>query len=67
MSKNKQDLRKLFIADLEKNVLDLRQEQFDIRMKKGGGEAVKTHRMREIKRAIARIKTIAHQKQTEGV
>jgi|TARA_B110000459_G_C16624315_1_gene504045 large subunit ribosomal protein L29 len=67
MTKNKQDLKELSIADLSKNILDLRQEQFDIRMKKGSGEPVKTHRMREIKRSIARIKTVVHQKQTEGV
>jgi large subunit ribosomal protein L29 len=67
MAKNKQDLKKLSVADLAKNILELRQEQFDIRMKKGSGESIKTHRMREIKRSIARIKTISHQKQTEGV
>ena len=67
MAKNKQDLKELSIADLAKNILELRKEQFDIRMKKASGEAVKTHRMREIKLSIARIKTILHQKQTEGV
>lgn len=67
MTKNKEDLKKLSIADLGKNILELRKEQFNIRMKKASGEAVKTHKMREIKLSIARIKTIVHQKQTEGV
>ena len=67
MAKNKQDFKELSIADLAKKILELRKEQFDIRMKKTSGEAVKTHKMREIKLNIARIKTILHQKQTEGV
>lgn len=63
----KQDFTKMSVADLTKNILDLRKEQFDLRMKKSSSEDLKTHRIREVRRSIARLKTILHQKQTEGV
>lgn len=59
------DLRQKTKQDLENLVLDLRREQFNLRMQKGSGQAVKTHRFREVRQEIARIKTILREQQVE--
>jgi large subunit ribosomal protein L29 len=58
---NAAELRNKNRAELVKDMLDLRKEHFNLRMQSGSGAAVKTHRFKEIRRAIARIKTILAQ------
>ena len=55
---NTVDLRKKSKADLIKDLLELRKEHFNLRMQKGSGAAVKTHRFKQLKRTMARLKTI---------
>ncbi|MEO6064664.1 MAG: 50S ribosomal protein L29 [Lysobacterales bacterium] len=43
-------------ADFQKELLDLRREQFNLRMQKGAGELTKTHQVRNVRREIARTK-----------
>lgn len=52
------ELRQKDRAGLEKLLLDLRREQFNLRMQKGSGQTVKFSRLREARREIARIKTV---------
>lgn len=44
--------------DLDKLLLELVREHFNLRMQKGSGQAVKPHRLRDVKRDIARVKTV---------
>ncbi len=42
--------------ELQKELLDLRREQFNLRMQKGAGQLTKTHQVRSVRRDIARAK-----------
>jgi large subunit ribosomal protein L29 len=55
------ELRQKNKAELDELILDLRREQFNLRMQKGSGQPIKTHRVRELRREIARIKTIVNE------
>ena len=56
------DLRELSVAELEKKLRDIREEASKIRIEKQTGRLEQTHRIREIRRDIARIETILNQK-----
>ncbi len=43
-------------ADLSAQLLELRREQFNLRMQKGAGQLTQTHQVRKVRREIARIK-----------
>ena len=51
------ELKKSSPADLEKQLLDLRKEQFNLRMQRGTGQLTRPSQMRLVRRNIARIKT----------
>ncbi len=44
--------------ELNDEILSLLQEQFNLRMQRASGQMSKPHRMKQIRRDIARIKTI---------
>ena len=48
--------------DLNKQLLELREEQFKLRMAKATGQLGQTHLLKQTKRDIARVKTILQQK-----
>lgn len=60
------ELKKLSIPDLNQELLNLQQKHFDLRMQRTSGQINHPHRMREIKRGIAQIKTILTQKSKVG-
>jgi large subunit ribosomal protein L29 len=47
---------------MDDQVLALKKEQFNLRFQKATGQLEKSSRVREIRRDVARIKTIANQK-----
>ena len=47
---------------LNEQMLNLKKEQFNLRFQKATGQLEKTGRVRQVRRDIARIKTIAAQK-----
>ena len=55
-------LREKSPADLAAHLLDLRREQFNLRMQKGTGQLNQTHQVRNIRREIARLKSVLGQK-----
>ncbi len=57
---NAVELRKLSVNDLNQKLIELREEQLKLKMK-AMGEKAQTHRLRDIKRVIARIKTLLTQ------
>ena len=59
---NSIELKKLSQDELNKELLKLRKEQFQIRLKMATGALEKTHVIRNIRRTIARIKTIMTEK-----
>lgn len=57
------DLREKTVEDLKQAVLDLREEQFKLRMKQSSGQLSKPHELGKVRRDIARVKTILREKQ----
>jgi len=55
------ELREKSPEDLNKELLALRREQFNLRMQKATGQLSQTHQFGNIRRDIARIKTVLRQ------
>jgi large subunit ribosomal protein L29 len=51
------ELNKKSVADLNSDLVELRREQFNLRMQRGTGQLTQTHQMRNVRRDIARVKT----------
>lgn len=56
------DLRAKNVADLEQDLLGLLREQFNLRMQRGSEQLSRTHLLRQVRRNIARIKTVLGEK-----
>lgn len=52
------ELRSKSGEDLNKELLELRREQFNLRMQKGSGQLTRPSEMKRVRRDIARIKTV---------
>ena len=52
------ELRAKSAADLQKELLDLRREQFNLRMARVTGDPVKPDQFTKVRRNIARLKTV---------
>ena len=52
------ELREKSADQLKAHLLDLRKEQFSLRMKGATGQLSKTHETRRVRREIARVKTL---------
>jgi len=57
------DVRAKTPDELGTLLLDLRKEQFNLRFQRATGQQEGTARMRQVRREIARVKTIAAEKQ----
>lgn len=57
-----EDLRQKSEDELNQQVLDLRKEAFNLRFQRASGQLENTARVRQVRRDIARIKTILHQR-----
>jgi large subunit ribosomal protein L29 len=56
------DLRAMTVDQLDDEVLKLKKERFNLRFQRATGQLENTSRVREVRRDIARIKTVARQK-----
>ncbi len=56
------DLRGKSVDELNDQLLQLKKEQFNLRFQKASGQLENTARVREVRRDIARIKTILDQR-----
>lgn len=56
------DMREKSSEELGKQLLDLREEQFKLRMQKATGQLGQTHLLQQNQRAIARVKTVLQEK-----
>lgn len=55
------ELRGKSATELSAQLLDLRREQFNLRMQKGAGQLTQTHQVRKVRREIARVKSLLGQ------
>jgi large subunit ribosomal protein L29 len=60
------ELREKTASDLKEELLRLRKEQFGLRMQKASGQLGQTHMMKEMRRDIARVKTVLKGKREDG-
>jgi large subunit ribosomal protein L29 len=56
------EMKEKSVDELNDELLNLKREQFTLRMQKGSGQLEKNHRLKEVRRDVARVKTILTQK-----
>ncbi|MCW8902800.1 MULTISPECIES: 50S ribosomal protein L29 [Sedimenticola] len=56
------ELRQKNPAELEGVLLELRKEQFNLRMQQGTGQLSRPSEMRRVRKEIARVKTLLNEK-----
>ena len=61
-----QEYRKMSVKDLNEELLNLRREQFNLRMQMGSGNTPKIHRFSAVRHDIARIKTVLNEMNNKG-
>lgn len=57
-----EDIRRMTADQMDDEILKLKKERFNLRFQRATGQLENTSRLREARRDIARIKTIARQK-----
>ena len=60
------ELRAKTPEDLKKELIELRKEQFNLRMQKGIGQLTRPHLITQARLNIARVKTILREKELMG-
>ena len=55
---NASDLRSKSQGDLQQDLVELRREQFNLRMQQATGEMTRPHEHKRVRRDIARVKTV---------
>ncbi len=60
------EIREMSIEDIEKKIADTKAEIFDLRMKQATGSLEKPHKLHELRKLVARLKTILKEKMNDG-
>jgi large subunit ribosomal protein L29 len=60
------DVRGMTPDQLSQELVNLKKEQFNLRFQKATGQVEKTHRVDEVRKDIARIKTVLRTKQAQA-
>ena len=60
------DIRGMTPDQLNEQLVSLKKEQFNLRFQKATGQIEKTHRVNEVRKDIARIKTVLRGKQAQA-
>ncbi len=63
---NANELREKSVTELQSSLEDLLREQFNLRMQKGSGQSSGAHKLRNVRRDIARVKTLISEKNSVG-
>ena len=61
-----EELRGKTPDELNDQLMTLRREQFNLRFQKASGQLENTARVRQVRRDIARLKTVLHRQRAEG-
>jgi large subunit ribosomal protein L29 len=61
-----EDVRGMSPDQLAEQLVSLKKEQFNLRFQKATGQVEKTHRVGEVRKDIARIKTVLRAKQAQA-
>ncbi len=60
-----QDVRDMSPDQLDDKLVELKKEQFNLRFQKATGQLENTARVRQVRKDIARVRTIANEKQAQ--
>lgn len=55
------EIRKMSTEEIEKKIVDLKKELFDLRMRQASGTLEKPHKINELRKTIARLKTVLNE------
>jgi large subunit ribosomal protein L29 len=64
---NAKELRAKSVAELQEELLKMRREQFNLRMAQVGGQDVKPHQIGNVRRDVARLKTVQAEQRRAAV
>lgn len=56
------ELREKSVDELNEQLIELRKEQLSLRMQQATGQLGETHKVRQVRRDVARVKTVLAQK-----
>ena len=56
------EIRKMSTEDINKKIVELKKELFDLRMKQATGNLDKPHKVNELRKTVARLKTVLNEK-----
>lgn len=59
------ELKEKGVEELNQELMGLLREQFNLRMQQGTGQLSQPHRMKAVRRDIARVKTVLNEKKAE--
>lgn len=59
---NASELREKNVDELQTELLELCKEQFNLRMQRATGQSEQSHTLKNVRRDIARVKTVINQK-----
>lgn len=65
--KKTSDIRDMTPDQLDDELVKLKREQFNLRFQKATGQLANTSRVRAVRRAVAKVKTVARQKAAASV
>lgn len=60
------ELRGKTVEELQKELLALRREAFNLRMQKGSGQLARPSQVKVVRRDIARVKTVLSERRVES-
>lgn len=60
------ELNEMTSEELEQQLVDIKKEQFNLKLQQVSGQLENPSRMKDLRRTVARIKTIQTAKKTEG-
>ena len=60
------DIRKLSTEEINKKITESKEELFNLRMKQATGSLENPARIRELRKTVARLKTILREREIEG-
>ena len=63
---NVTELKTINPSELSTKLAELQKNQFDLRMAKGNGQLTKNHVLKEVRRDIARVKTLIKQNEIKN-
>jgi large subunit ribosomal protein L29 len=56
------ELKEKSVEELQAELVELRKEQFNLRMQRATAQTEQTHMLKNVRRDIARVKTVLNQK-----